>query len=144
MKKRVFLLVICLLASPDKSGVLVIGEVNGGIQFAIPIWMKDTSIETADPELFSLHLEPLYRTTPPPHELMSRYVYGWSPDSKSHAEARFYFDGYNRVNFTAQGEIVVINAESGDVLYTYSFQSDLQPLTAPFPGGFDIVWPAQP
>jgi hypothetical protein len=142
---------IDLLLSPDKSTVLMIGEptrlvgsdMEGGISFAVPISMTGSSVESADPEAL-YYSEPPYLATPPPHELMSKFVYGWSPDSRSYVEARFHYDGYDRSTFLAQGEFLVINADSGDVIFTYGFPSDLQPFVAPFPGGFDIVWPETP
>lgn len=142
---------IDLLLSPDKSRVLMMVEplrmlgtnTEGGIPFAISISMTETSIGIADPGILYFE-EPAYLATPPPHELMGRFVYGWSLDSKSYLEARFYYDRYDRSIFLAQGEFVIINAETGDVIYTYVFKSDLQPLTTSWGDGFHIVWSGQP
>jgi hypothetical protein len=142
---------IDLFLSPDKSRVLMVGEpaklvkdyMEGGIPFAIPISMTDTSIGRASPETM-YYDGPVYETTPPPHVLFQRYVYGWSSDSKNYVEGRIYFDGYDRDTYIAQGEFVIINADSRDVIYTYRFQSDIQPLTTFWGGGFHIVWPVQP
>ncbi len=142
---------IDLLLSPDKSRVLMIGEplrllgrdTERGIPFAIPISMTDISVGTAEPETL-FYSGPIYEATPPPHELMSKLVYGWSPDSRSYLEARFFFDGYDRVNFTGRGEIIVINADSEDAVYSYDFPSDVVALITPYGSGFDIVWSSQP
>lgn len=142
---------IDLLLSPDRSRVLMVGEpgrpvkdyMEPGIPFAIPVSMTDTSVETVSSETL-FYSGNVYAMTPPPHELFSRSVYGWSPDSKSYLEARFYYDGYNSVDWIGKGEFVVINADTGDVIYVYSFQNDLQPITLVHGEGFDIVWPVQP
>lgn len=133
---------INLLPSPDKSKVLLFGEPNGGIPFAFLISMVDTSVETADPEAM-FYEEPIFQLTPPPHSLFRRYVYGWSPDSKNYIEGRFYVDGFNRVNYTAQGEFVVVNSDFGEVTSKYDFPTDINPMLG-FDAGFDLVWPAQP
>lgn len=140
-----------LLLSPDKSRVLMIGETlrllgsdtERGIPFVIPVSLTDSTTETMDPETLYYN-EPVFEATPPPHILFTRYVLGWSPDSRSYVEARFYFDGWNRIDFTAQGEYVVIDADSGNVMFTYGFQNDLLPLTTPYGSGFDLVWTSHP
>jgi len=143
--------VIDLLLSPDKSKVLLTGEptrlvtnyMEGGIPFAFPVSMTDPSVKLTSPE--TLYYDgPVYEANPPPHVLYRRYVYGWSHDSRNYIEVRVYFDGYDRVTYLAQGEFVIINADSGSVMYMYDFKDDIQPFITTWGSGFHIVWPGQP
>jgi hypothetical protein len=141
---------INLLLSPDQSRVLLIGTptrlrgsyMENGIPFAIPIKLTDTFTNTIDPEAL-FYRESVIEATPPPHVLTIVYVYGWSPDSRNYAAARFFSDSYNRANYTAQGEFVIIHSDSGEVIHTYHFPGGLEQ----FLGdrfGFDLVWPERP
>jgi hypothetical protein len=139
---------IDLLLSPDKSRLLLLGDPSrflpsrrsweGGIPIAIPISVIDSSIPTVDPETL-FYNEPIFEITPPPHVLWRFLVYGWSPDSRSYLAARFYIDSYDATNYTAQGEFIVINADSGDIVFTYNFADDIDPFLTLF-SGFDLVW----
>jgi hypothetical protein len=132
--------VINLMLSPDKSRVIMIGEPNGGTPFAFPIVLGSTSIKSVDPEEFSDNTS-VWKATPPPHVLTSILVYGWSPDSRSYLAARFYADSLNVADYTMQGEFVVINADSGDIVFTYNLQKDIHPFLTWAHFGFDLVWP---
>jgi hypothetical protein len=111
---------------------------EGGIPLAIPISMTDSSVATVDSETL-FYKEPIYQITPPPHVLNHFYVYGWSPDSRSYLAARFYADSYNATDRTMQGEIIVINADTGEMVFSHNFPKDIHPYLNT--RSFDLVWP---
>jgi hypothetical protein len=118
--------------------VLMIGSPNYGPSFAFPIILGSMSIKSFDPEPFAYDSS-VWKATPPPHVLWDIRVYGWSPDSRSYLAARFYVDSYNATNGTSQVEFIVINADSGDIIFTYNFPDDIDPFLSLF-SGFDLVW----
>ena len=131
---------INLLLSPDKSQVLMIGQPNHGVSFVFPIALTSESIESAGAETFSDFDDLIFQATPPPHVLTQIDVFGWSPDSGSYLAALFYADSLNVINYTAQWEFVVVNADTGDFVKTYSIPNDIQPFLG-YNRGYDLVWP---
>lgn len=138
---------INLLLSPDASRVLMIGvpcRPSGdgrecGVSFAIPISMTETAIARSDAEeLF--YKESVLKMTPPPHVLHKVYVYGWSPDGRNYLAIREYLDQYVAESYKSPPECVVLNADYGDVIYTYQFPGDLQEVSG---FGYHLVWPGR-
>jgi dipeptidyl aminopeptidase/acylaminoacyl peptidase len=133
--------VINLLLSPDKSRVILMGQGNGAPyqQFAIPVVLGNTTTQSINPQILTYDSE-IWKATPPPHVITSFFVYSWSPDSRSYLAARFYIDGTNTTDYTNLGEFVVIDADSGEIGFTYQFPKDIQPFYNSY-FGFDLVWP---